>query len=593
MTYRSYVPLILLFSFLYWAAGVLVQTDSVWFNEPLLHAGLLIPALFVVLFLLWLLPDRSRDTAVSMIKPVSFVQRIAESAVFSVIAGLLLWYFRMRRFAPAPEGLGDSLLLMEHIPVYSFLTGHLVSFDEILELYIRSKAFLFLNENYQVPVEDAVGFISCIAGMIVIAVVYFVFRPYRLRIRIPATALMIFNVDLQLYAGYVENYSLTAMWITLILFSSSYFLYRKNTGVWPELIGVMAAVSALHHMITVFMLPALVYLCYAKSNGNRRLFFMLSGRASAAAVITLSAGWYIFFFIVEPPVFINDSFAMSPALYPVSRFISTVHMFEIIQVLFFAAPFPLLLLTLRFIRAGHNLYTINNSDTGTSRLKAYYNKARQLIHHSFPLVQQRFLFTAMLCFLAHTVVWNPVIGFPADWDLFSFFSIPANLLAVYLLFPVTANPDVSVKPVTYKPSNKIYRDRMAGILLLAVIPGLSWVYNNSRLTAKSANHLAQSRANIQKFRAIVEEEGIFVQLKDHNRKKKFIEARLFTIRAEAMIRELPESRQKQLSKELEDATVEFLEIQTLPDPQYQERMEESWQRLARLNARLHRMTGRK
>jgi len=209
-----------------------------------------------------------------------------------------------------------------------------------------------------------------------------------------------------LYFGYVEYYPLFATAVLTFLLSGLMVLDGALNRWWalPPLL-----LAGLCHPYSVALVPAALYLFLRDTAVGRRLGrYRTSTRVgigtalavALVAVLYLSAqSSYFFRFAILPVVtdrFTLDGYTM----------FSLRHLSDLINLLFVLVPSLVLLLVAVLSRSFRSV-----------RNRPSY----------------RFLFLAGLTALALVFVFDPKLGMPRDWDLFSFAGLPPLLLTFYLL----------------------------------------------------------------------------------------------------------------------------------------------------------------
>ncbi|MCB1304349.1 MAG: hypothetical protein KDK37_08730 [Leptospiraceae bacterium] len=515
------------------------------------------------------------------------LQSLIVAPILAPILFMALWMVRMRVFLPPPHGLGDSLLLLEHIPAHSIQFGYLGTFDEILALFWRSRLYLWLNQTAAMPAEDAIGIISCLAGALHGTAVFLItsrLKPVR---RVAAFALLFFVPALQLYAGYVENYSLASFFLFLTVVSGVVQLerWKASRPVYPEWPAFFAALGAAHHMVLVFAFPALVLLVLvlaSRKEGNYlsvrwRLAASMALRAGSVGLLILGLVWIYFFFIISNPIELHESFAFRPALYPIRKLISTTHFLQGLNILVLCAPaaiglggalLPSCSIVIARIRA------MPTRERKNGWFKAFLRerwKSLQAYAISYP--SEAFSLAVFLCFLGHSFIWNPVIGFPADWDLFSFYQAPLHIFLYLRIF------------VRDEPFPFLWLRRT---LLLTVLPCYFWISRNHEYSKESQYNVQQSNRNLVEFLVLRQKENIFFRIPTLHRQRTYIEVRMFAIRARHEIERLPISKEEKalLDSRLMQGLIRFQGIALEPDELYQKQLPDIYYDLADVNARI-------
>jgi hypothetical protein len=83
-----------------------------------------------------------------------------------------------------------------------------------------------------------------------------------------------------------------------------------------------------------------------------------------------------------------------------------------------------------------------------------------------------FLVVATVPFFIFALVWNAAIGFPADWDLFSYFLIPLSVLTLYVL---PSETKVSIRSAAL----------ITALTLAPLVSWMIWLNKKTELTEKN------------------------------------------------------------------------------------------------------------
>lgn len=390
-------------------------------------------------------------------------------AVFLVSGLLLLFLFPMRRIAAPPCGAGDSLWLVELLPLSAELIGYWSSFDEILEPLARSLSYRLISSlsahsvsgffstdftvtdaasllqagNYQ-RILFSLGLYSILCGVIELFGVAFFLRKRPLRSQLRGFLLLFAVPTVQLFAGYIEHYAFSSMSLSMILLLvwsdlDSRSTARKSSHTGPAVISALAALAVLHHMIAGFLLPGLVYYLWLRNHDHRKNFlvknFIREGFLCLfIALFVLSCGWYLYFNVLQ--LSMEGSHFLHPPVLPPHKIFSSMNVFKIVFVLLLSAPavfaFPGLLL--------------QRPDDAAVKV----------------------LVSVALTYGLQLAVWNPVIGLPADWDLLSAVAIPLHIL---IFVNSEKNPD---------------RIGLGSLAAVTLLPALLWLQYNHRNDQKQA-----------------------------------------------------------------------------------------------------------
>ncbi|MBE7440491.1 MAG: hypothetical protein HS115_18720 [Spirochaetales bacterium] len=483
------------------------------------------PIIFVLLLLLSLLPLFWTADSITILEQKTFRLNAGFIMLGALFTGWVLWTLRLQLFLPPPDGAGDSLHLLEHIPVYTELFGFLDSFDEPLELYLRSRLYLVFDSMGQ-SVDTSYALISTLAGVLYAAAVLQSLQGQNLRTALLAFAIFLCTPIMALFAGYVESYTLVTISLMAVLVFAANIATNGLSSRSLLLLGAAAALSFLLHGIAAFALPALSFLVLSGPASHRERLKRVSLSCLAAGSILLPAYLY-FFLVVEYPITISESFALRPPLLSPQQWFEPSIAAGKLQTLVGASPLLLPSLPLIF-QATLNWKT-------TTR----------------PI---QILIIAWATFLLHFWVWNPIIGFPADRDLFSLFTISANLLLWYLYKNRYITP---------------YLPLFAGLQLTFA---LAWILPNAR-AAPGEDRRNQAIHRADRYIRTVQNDPFFLQLPAQVRRT-WVKAQLF---ADRMHEEVPHCRHLPALDEQMEELGKALATEKRPE------ISRVWQELTRIN----------
>ncbi len=489
-----------------------------------------------------------------------------------LFAAFLFYLIRMRLFLPPPAGLGDSLLLLEHVPVYTRLFGYLDSFDELLGLYIGSRAYLIFAELWNWPVEQAYAVLSSAAGGLYVLGVLGFLRGRQVAVVISGLALFLGSPAIQLYAGYVENYTLAALALAGCLFYAGRALEAPAQERPPParsvlILAALAAIGVLLHGVVAFLGPALVYFTWRAADGNITAFTRLGSRATGVAGVIIGPVWVYFFFFAPSPVDFFESFAYRPAILPPGQWFTSAHLLNLGNLVLLAAPGGLALLLLALpgvVRAGRH-------------------RPGQVLTRLAPEPVQVFFGVATLGFAAHVFVWNPLIGFPADWDLFTMFQAPLHGFVFYRLI---------ARPGAYGARGRPGPTVIAGLVFITLTTTSAWLYRNAQDSPASTANRARATANAGRFSRLIENDEDFARIRDHRRRKQYVKGLLFVLRSRDALAARPGPEATALGLELERAWLASAIALVGDDSRYAREFPPAWQELTRVNLRLEEFKNR-
>ncbi|MBL8019675.1 MAG: hypothetical protein JNM27_08435 [Leptospirales bacterium] len=522
---------ILFLGLLYYAGG----NPALWAFKhgvswaPVLVLCALIPIAFYVL-----LPDSTRIRIVHINFPIILL--------LATIAVACMWIFRQRLILPPPEGNGDGIFLLEQIPVYTELFGFRASFDEILELYVHSKFYL-ICKSIGLSILDSYAILSCVSGFFYVSIVLRFLNDRPLWHWLLGFALLILTPAIELFFGYVEHYDAPTVLIAAV---AMLVLRMELPGPRQWMIlGGLAALGAAFHMFAGIALLPLAFYCYAQSE-NRKAFFRNALLAAIPAGVILGGVWIYFLFLAQHPISIGESFFVKPPFYPWRQIVSLKHFLDTFNLLVLGMPALLCILP---------LLLLIRPDRRT-----------------FQDWRIRFTLIGFLGFLGASFLIHPLLGFPADWDLFTIFQVYGNLLLFQLLIAL----------------ERVGRVHMAnlvpGILLVGLISTGLWVHRNHMDSEESRITLDRILTNSSQFLQEIQNDKVF-KAAQGPRKKTLVQVKLFLVGAKNNAKR----HQPGLLAEIEREAREFDRFVLLPDSEYRAEYPTIWGRLTDLNRRLEEL----
>lgn len=560
-----------LFPFIAFALLSIPEGRSFWFFQTVApHISYYIVSFFLLLVFSIYIPRWKDRNLPHPVFPMGNIH-----IVISVILGSLFFYiFRYRNFVPPPSGLGDSLLLIEHMPVYSKIFGYLDSFDELLSLFLYSRAYLFFNQAWGAGPVFAYALISSILGGLYIGAVFLFLRGRKLTDILWGIALLIATPALQIYSGYPENYAPATLFLAILMMTGATFLeslpLTKKT-VHPKfflIIGAISASGAMMHIIVGATLPALIYLTYAGSKFQRKAFVINALYASLSAIVIVSVTWGIFLFVVDHPVTIKESYVASPPYYPYTRLISSRHLLDLLNLLLLAAPaFPLIAL-FRYVGKRIDLDVMSRN----LQVKRPWKKGDEQVKK----------FTKLATYSIFLIIFfaNPLLGYPADWDLHTFFQFPLNLFLFYSLRNPVLRNDRRYNRILLYAATILLTFGTTGHWLLRNASWLKW--RDSEI--ESVNRI-EKRVN----RAVTELESdpLILSKTPSDLKKVYVKAYLFQMRMKDAMEHLDNSIKEPLTDKLDNEIDQLRDLLMLQEEKInEERIREIWKNLIHINTRV-------
>lgn len=322
--------------------------------------------------------------------------------IFGLFSCLAIIFFPVRDVR-----LGDGILLLENMSLEVGIYGYQLITDEILEGLIHSITHNVLKSDPRVSFQIWSSF----AGVILVFSLgrYF----WNRKNGFYSFLLFISSGGFLLFYGYAENYSLT----TAYLIGTTLFIARNvenNQKISPYLLGVIAAFGASLHLVFGYTIFGFVYLTWIFASSKRE-FFWNGIKSGLAAVLLLFAIFGYFFFFSDLRIDLGMSHITTHKFYPLKRWFSVNHFKEIFYCILFTSLPALFTLLYLFLFEGEALKSFLSSQLG------------------------KYLFLVLLGFLLHAFWHNPQLGFPADWDLMSFYWSVLVILSIKVLEKVSLN----------------------------------------------------------------------------------------------------------------------------------------------------------
>jgi hypothetical protein len=241
------------------------------------------PSLLLIVGVSWALPAvlmRSSRTTGMLREHSGGFRRWLCIALLGVVLFLLL-----ASNAPNPDGRA----LLEKIPRDVALYGAHVTHDEMLELYLHSRLYYYMNQLAGWSVADCYRVTSAVSGGVFLILLFLLAESDAgTGKRAMYIGLALAGGYLQLFFGDVENYTLVATLIMAYLLAA-YLHLRGRSALW--LPSLVLATALVFHLLAGWLLPSLGYLFWRAMRWKRRRECLL-----AAASLTLPLGATLLFF---------------------------------------------------------------------------------------------------------------------------------------------------------------------------------------------------------------------------------------------------------------------------------------------------------
>jgi hypothetical protein len=242
---------------------------------------------------------------------------------------------------------------------------------------------------------------------------------------------MLTTGSMQLFFGYVENYTIVSLALLITLFLSWRSLQGELQPVWPVL-GL--AITNGFHPSTVFLWPGmvlLVWLCWRRgrvsaAKGLAQLLLPPVGVAGAILALMESGGHGVSALLGVDRPGGGDAIWFVPLFETTTEWqhytmFSAAHLIDWLNLHLLISPFglPLIVMTLVIAR----WFRLTLFDRTTDRDYGY------------------FLGLTAVMYLLLTWLWNPDYGGRKDWDLFAPSAFVYTLAAGYLLGRILPDQD--------------------------------------------------------------------------------------------------------------------------------------------------------
>ena len=308
-----------------------------------------------------------------------------------IIATSFFFFFREYRRPGADSG---EIVLFARAPRLMYY------YRSPLTVFLHQIAFKMLSP-FGMKVEDVISLLSSIAGGLFVLVLLSFSRSF---------IFLLFNLFagvMFIFLGHIEHYA----WVNMTL--AFYFLLSKKYVVEQFSIVILAVVfciACLFHMLAVFYFPTLLYLFLSPRKKNGKICLSLpSKKETEKFIIVLIVFLLLLTFIplvMQTRGLDNNMKRLVPLFKnpDPKRYYFTMFSIEHFKLLFYfylmASPLGFLLLVM-LIR----------------RIRTPFHK---------------YMLLAVGCGVFWEFIWHPDMG-RLDWDLFSNFAIPLNILVGILL----------------------------------------------------------------------------------------------------------------------------------------------------------------
>ena len=320
-------------------------------------------------------------------------------AIAAVVAGVCFWLFRGQTHFLG-DGYGNISGLSSRVP-----SINMRDFGEVMAHLSLAK---LLGGNTEANVTLSYQIISIVAGMLqIVAVVWGAARLYERTIdRLLFSLTILLSGQMQMSFGYTENYSIFVL--AVICFGVVGLLAAQGKVVrWVVLIPFVIAVAC-HVLGVVLVLPAAYLLFIDSKIGERfsrsslivKLGLVATTMAVALGALRLAADKSLSLDIALLRL-TGDRFTVNGY-----TLLSGEHLADFANLLLLLVPALLLLIVAAGKIPWRNLKSVAN---------------------------YRFLLLMVGTVIPAAFIFDPKLGMPRDWDLFSFIGVPVAMLFAFAL----------------------------------------------------------------------------------------------------------------------------------------------------------------
>lgn len=325
-------------------------------------------------------------------------------SVMVVLFGLAFYFLRARA-----HFLGDGYQLISRL---ADGVPSVKMWDQGISLLIRT-VFSVMRGESEIRALHAFQVVSITSGVALMAAVgylsHVLFQHNRKRCLFFMG--LISSGYMLLYFGYVENYSPVMAIVLVYCLTGLASLKDRLSPLWA---GGLFLLAVSLHVFAVALLPSLIYLLFIKSRYGRRLqnvksrsWYLIFALLAVAASVTyyhLYSNYYFFTFALLPPL--PDRFTVED-----DWLFSMKHIADMANLMLLLLP-GLPVLGVMFVAT----------------------RDRRLLRRP----EFRFLILLLLSTLGAVYIFNPGIGMPRNWDLFSIAGPPMAVFGFYFTLQARA-----------------------------------------------------------------------------------------------------------------------------------------------------------
>ena len=259
---------------------------------------------------------------------------------------------------------------------------------------------------------DGIRVFNCLLGGLYVFLLLTLVRRARIPHALKAWLLVLglFSAAIELYFGYVENYTPLVFFLFLYVVAGLLFFHRRVGIGWPVAMFIVAGYT---HVQSWVFGPSLVFLVIWRiAKGRRRLVNRLVPPVLIGlTLLGVAAGYFTGARRYLLPLYSSDTYSV----------FSASHLADVANELLLLVPFLPLLIVLAWV---------------THRMWARVPPAEKKRVRGEPLARPeewRFVTLMLVPSLAYLFVFTPEIGMARDWDLFGMLNVVLTPLILLML----------------------------------------------------------------------------------------------------------------------------------------------------------------
>lgn len=345
--------------------------------------------------------------------------------VYCALGSAMIFLLLRNGFINA-DGKGFPWKFRYDIPI----RGAHVTHDEILELYVHSRFFYYMNRWMDWSCTFSYQFLSSVAGGAFVLFLLLYVRTVSPEAPFQYLFLILSGGYMQLYFGDVENYTFTNLLILIYFYTSALYLMDRLSLIVP---CIVLAIAFCFHLLAGWLLPSLCFLCWMAWLKKQKRVIILGLGAFAA----IFAGVLIYF----------EYHGL-----PIRNLIFHSHVTG-----HWGKERMLVLPRLRYYQQLVNLLFLLFPSAWVLIPLVIYRRISATPWNVFLVIATVFL----LLFMS---LWESKIGVYNDWNLFAVSAFALSLLVWHNF--------LNIKDLKYK--KQIY----LALLLLSLVPTSIWILSN-------------------------------------------------------------------------------------------------------------------